>query len=259
MYGIDTSTSVAEMPAPAAANPSGFCAQGDPSTGSQSTQLSADWFNIVTKELLNILQAATIAPSKTVFNQVLSAIQYLIGVETTRAEAAEAANATAITNETTRAEAAEAANAAAVVTERTRAETAEAANATAIATETTNRGTAVTTEATARANADTSLLGDINAEIARAEAAEASLLADINAEITRAEGAESTISAALPVCRRSGFQTFSAGVAVVFDHGLGAVPDLVMVDLVCVASGGNAGYAQGERLSLNPGNSGWET
>jgi len=54
--------------------------------------------------------------------------------ETTRAETAEGANATAIASEVTRAEAAEAANATAIAAEVTRAEGAETTNATAITT-----------------------------------------------------------------------------------------------------------------------------
>ena len=108
-----------------------------------------------------------------------------IAAETTRAEAAEATNATAITTEatnrgtaitaavlteTTRAEAAEATNATAISTETTRAEAAEATNATAITTEATNRGTAISTEVTNRNAA-------IATETTRAEAAEVALRA----------------------------------------------------------------------------------
>jgi hypothetical protein len=80
--------------------------------------------SVVSAAMQPVVGAATIADALVTLG-VQDLIDASVLVETDRAEAAEAANATAISAETTRAEAAEAANAAAIAAETTRAETAE--------------------------------------------------------------------------------------------------------------------------------------
>ena len=77
MYQIDTSTAATTQPAPAAAGTPGWFRDGQPGV-SAATELTADWFNMVQAELLAVVTAAGLPPSKTALNQVLTAIQYLI-------------------------------------------------------------------------------------------------------------------------------------------------------------------------------------
>jgi hypothetical protein len=79
MYQIDSIGSVAALPAPAAAGTPGFFDNGNPATATQATILDGDFFNAVMMELINIVIAAGIAPAKGTNNQVLDAIQQLIG------------------------------------------------------------------------------------------------------------------------------------------------------------------------------------
>lgn len=77
MYQIDSSGSVPTMPAPAEAATPGWWSDGNPATGESATIIDCDWFNALQAELLNLLAAAGITPSKTADSQVLEAIQAL--------------------------------------------------------------------------------------------------------------------------------------------------------------------------------------
>lgn len=79
MHRIDSSTAVAVMPTPAAAGTAGFFQDANPQTGAVGTVMTADWCNSVMMELVNILTAAGVTPSKTAQNQVLTALQALFG------------------------------------------------------------------------------------------------------------------------------------------------------------------------------------
>jgi hypothetical protein len=78
MFQIDDSTAVAVEPTPAAPGTPGYFTDGNPSLGIPATIVTADWFNQVTDELLNVLAAAGISPVKATHNQVVSAINFLI-------------------------------------------------------------------------------------------------------------------------------------------------------------------------------------
>ena len=171
-------------------------------------------------------------PNEAALQALLQGLQDAIAAETTRATAAEQANATAIAAETTRATTAEETlqdnidaeeqariaadnaldakigdNTDAIAAETTRATAAEQANATAIAAETTRATTAEETlqdnidaEETARIAADNALdskIGDntdaIAAETTRATAAEQANATAIAAETTRATAAEQAL------------------------------------------------------------------
>jgi hypothetical protein len=78
MFRIDNASSVASLPTPATAGTEGYFTGGNPGTGTPPTILPADWLNMVQAELENIVLAASLTPSKTTYNQVLTAIQSLI-------------------------------------------------------------------------------------------------------------------------------------------------------------------------------------
>ncbi|MCA8195487.1 hypothetical protein [Burkholderia vietnamiensis] len=77
MYQYDDPTAVASMPIPAEAGTAGFFTDGSPAGGVPATILRADFMNSVMMELLNVIEAAGITPSKTVNSQLLAAIQTL--------------------------------------------------------------------------------------------------------------------------------------------------------------------------------------
>ncbi|MBU9403578.1 hypothetical protein KTE13_27935 [Burkholderia multivorans] len=77
MFATDQATAVSALPTPALAGTPGFFTGGNPATGQPATILDADWLNMVQQELLNILAAAGISPSKTTYNQVLTALEQL--------------------------------------------------------------------------------------------------------------------------------------------------------------------------------------
>jgi hypothetical protein len=80
MYQTDDPTAVVALPTPAAPGTPGYFTDGNPGSGLQATILRADFMNSVMMELLNVITAAGITPSKTAYNQVLLAIQHLITV-----------------------------------------------------------------------------------------------------------------------------------------------------------------------------------
>ena len=75
MYQTAQATAPNTLPAPAAAGTQGYFTNGNPATGVAPTIVDADWLNMIQQELINIVTAAGITPSKTVYNQVLSAIK----------------------------------------------------------------------------------------------------------------------------------------------------------------------------------------
>lgn len=78
MHRVDTSTAVATMPAPGAAGTPGYFTEGNPLSGTPATIPGQAWLNAIQEELVAILVAAGISPSKTNNAQVLAAIQALI-------------------------------------------------------------------------------------------------------------------------------------------------------------------------------------
>ncbi len=78
MFAIDNSTSSSTLPTPATAGTPAYFTDGNPGTGSPATVVEADWLNMIQQELLNVLAAASVAPSKTTYNQVITSINDLI-------------------------------------------------------------------------------------------------------------------------------------------------------------------------------------
>jgi len=74
MYQYDSPTCAPVLPTPAAAGTPGYFTDGNPGGGVAATELRSDFMNMLMMELLNVVEAAGIAPSKTTYNQVLDAL-----------------------------------------------------------------------------------------------------------------------------------------------------------------------------------------
>lgn len=79
MHRIDNATAAAVLPTPAAVGTPGFFTNGDPVGGAPATVVDDDWANAVQEELIAILAAAGVTPDKTERDQVLQALQLLLG------------------------------------------------------------------------------------------------------------------------------------------------------------------------------------
>lgn len=77
MFQIDVSTAATAQPASTAAGTPGFFTDGNPATGVAATVLPAEFMNALMLEMLNVVKAAGITPSKTAFNQLANAIKGL--------------------------------------------------------------------------------------------------------------------------------------------------------------------------------------
>ncbi|WP_454862472.1 hypothetical protein [Paraburkholderia fungorum] len=75
MYRIDDPSASPTLPVPEAALTEGYWTEGNPGSGIVATLERASWFNMVQEELRAIVVAAGLTPSKTTYNQVLSAIK----------------------------------------------------------------------------------------------------------------------------------------------------------------------------------------
>lgn len=77
MYQIDVATAATALPTPAAPGTEGFFTDGNPASGLPATIVDADFMNMLMMELINLVEAGGQSPSKTTYNQVLSAIKVL--------------------------------------------------------------------------------------------------------------------------------------------------------------------------------------
>jgi hypothetical protein len=75
MYRIDDATAATTLPVPEAALTEGYWTEGNPGTGTPATLERASWFNMVQEELRAIPVAAGLTPSKTAYNQILTALK----------------------------------------------------------------------------------------------------------------------------------------------------------------------------------------
>lgn len=80
MYQIDTSSAALVEPVPAAPGTAGFFTDGDPVLGVPATQVSADWLNDVQDELINVILAGGLTPSKTVHTQLRDAVKKIVEI-----------------------------------------------------------------------------------------------------------------------------------------------------------------------------------
>lgn len=75
MYQIDVATAATALPTPAAPGTEGFFTDGNPASGLPATIVDADFMNMLMMELINLVEAGGLTPSKTTYNQVLLAIK----------------------------------------------------------------------------------------------------------------------------------------------------------------------------------------
>lgn len=102
MYQIDNSSAAAVIPASTPAGTPGFFTDGNPATGIAPTVMPAEFMNMVMMEILGVLSAAGVTPSKTNFTQLVTAIravnkQSSVLADTGTAGAYAAANVPALT------------------------------------------------------------------------------------------------------------------------------------------------------------------
>lgn len=77
MYQIDNPTVSATLPAPSSTGTPGYFTDGNPATGSAPTVVPAEFLNAVMMELINVILAAGLVPSKTNLTQVAAAIRQI--------------------------------------------------------------------------------------------------------------------------------------------------------------------------------------
>jgi microcystin-dependent protein len=75
MNRVDTSTAAASPPTQDAVGTPGYFTKGDPGTGTLATVPGQDWFNSVQEELIGIITAAGLTPSKANNAQLITAIK----------------------------------------------------------------------------------------------------------------------------------------------------------------------------------------
>jgi hypothetical protein len=75
MFRIDGATAAPSLPTPAAAGTPGYFTEGNPTAGTPATNVTGDWLNMMQEELMSLLTAAGLTPSKTTFTQVRDAIK----------------------------------------------------------------------------------------------------------------------------------------------------------------------------------------
>ncbi|MDY7560230.1 hypothetical protein QN366_01670 [Pseudomonas sp. CCC3.2] len=75
MYQIDNTSAIPTIPASTAAGTAGFFTDGNPATGILATIVPAEYMNMLMLEMLGVLSAAGMTPSKTNFTQLATAIR----------------------------------------------------------------------------------------------------------------------------------------------------------------------------------------
>lgn len=78
MFQVDQPTAVSSLPTPAAAGTPGYFTNGNPVAGIPATVLEADFMNMLQQELLNVVAAGGLTPSKTTYTQVRDAIKRIV-------------------------------------------------------------------------------------------------------------------------------------------------------------------------------------
>jgi len=84
MRRIDDPSAVLVLPTPEAAGTEGFFTEGVPGV-TQATLVRASFLNMVQEELRAIVVAGGLTPSKTTYNQILSALNVMFQVAATDA------------------------------------------------------------------------------------------------------------------------------------------------------------------------------
>lgn len=79
MRQIDVPSAAATLPSPSAPGTVGFFTDGNPVTGNEATIVPAEFLNMMMMELVNVVLAGGLTPSKTVFTQLRDAIANIAG------------------------------------------------------------------------------------------------------------------------------------------------------------------------------------
>jgi hypothetical protein len=77
MYQIDVATAASVRPSATGAGTPGWFTDGDPGSSTPATVFPAEWANMLMAEILAVLTAASVTPSKATSNQLLTALQAL--------------------------------------------------------------------------------------------------------------------------------------------------------------------------------------
>lgn len=75
MFRIDDATAATALPTPEAAGTPGYFTEGNPTAGTPATNVRASFLNMLQEELMSLLSAAGLTPSKTTYTQVRDAIK----------------------------------------------------------------------------------------------------------------------------------------------------------------------------------------
>jgi hypothetical protein len=78
MFQTDQATAAASLPTPSSAGTQGYFTNGNPASGVAATILDADFMNMIMMELVNVVAAGGLTPSKTTYTQVRDSIKQLI-------------------------------------------------------------------------------------------------------------------------------------------------------------------------------------
>ncbi|WP_446333584.1 hypothetical protein ACRHQP_00305 [Burkholderia pseudomallei] len=99
MYQIDNASAATSQPASTAAGTPGFFTDGNPTSATPATILPAEWLNSVMMELINVVNAGGVTPTKNRFNDVLTSLRKMyspvVGAVRNLAMSVTAASATA--------------------------------------------------------------------------------------------------------------------------------------------------------------------
>ena len=91
MFRIDSFVTKATLEAPQpVGGVVGYFTEGDPQTSTPATVVSSDWLNMVQEEIVNVILAAGLTPSKTTYTQLRDSIS--AGITDTTSEVALANN-----------------------------------------------------------------------------------------------------------------------------------------------------------------------
>ncbi|SAK88386.1 hypothetical protein AWB76_06323 [Caballeronia temeraria] len=77
MQRIDDATAATSLPTPEAAGTPGYFTEGNPTAGTPATNVRGSWLNMIQEELMAVVTAGGVTPSKTTYNQVYQALQAL--------------------------------------------------------------------------------------------------------------------------------------------------------------------------------------
>ncbi|MDR5857248.1 hypothetical protein P9239_00310 [Caballeronia sp. LZ062] len=79
MFRVDDATAAPSLPSPEAVGTPGYFTEGNAAAGTPATNVRASWLNMLQEEMMSILAAGGITPSKTTYTQIRDAIKAYVG------------------------------------------------------------------------------------------------------------------------------------------------------------------------------------